>query len=320
MRLEQLEFLTEIIRQSSIIAASELLHVTPQTLSSSIKNLESELNIQILVRSNKGVKLTEDGKKVLNFAQETLDRYANLKSSLNSSLNPKNSLKGQLTIHTSAIYLDTILPQYIHQFKNTYPQVQLNIKQSSSVQTLNTLNSFSENTGNNIGMFLIPYLNNEPIPEFLPPEEKIKFKIYSFNRYYAVTSNNSNYANQKQISLHKLLQQPIIVCTSNNTVSHPLITLLKNYQPDLHIAATVSTISFLAAAIRADLGIGFIPKFILSFPCIKNLFDDLKLLTFKDPVITANCLIYHEDNLIETAFVNQFPNYRATKGDPEIFL
>lgn len=320
MRLEQLEFLIEIARQSSIVAASELLHVTPQTLSSSIKSLELELNVQILVRSNKGVKLTEEGKKVLYFAQEIIERYIELKSSLNFSLKHKDTLKGQLTIHTSAIYLDSILPQYIQQFKNSYPQIKLNIKQSSSVQTLSLLNCSSENQNNHVGMFLIPYRNNIPIPEFLPLNERIKFKIYSFNRYYAVISNNSSYINQKSISLHKLLQRPIIICTSNNTVSHPLITLLKDYQPDLQIAATVSTISFLAAAIRADLGIGFIPKFILSTLSIKNLFDGLKLLTFKESIVTANCLIYHENNPIEIAFVNQFPKYRAIKGDPEIIL
>ena len=167
-------------------------------------------------------------------------------------------------------------------------------------------------------MFLIPYRDNEPIPEFLPiKNENIKVKMYSFNRYYAITSNNSEFMNEKTISLHKLLQKPVIVCTSNNTVSHPLITLLKDYQSDLQIAATVSTMSFLAAAIRANLGIGFIPKFVLSFPGVKDVFHDLKLLTFKEPLVTANCLIYQEDNPIETAFVNQFPNYRAIKGDPE---
>lgn len=319
MRLEQLEFLVEIIHQSSILAASELLHVTPQTLSSSIKNLESELNVQILIRSNKGVKLTKQGKKVFNFAQETIDRYTDLRTSLDTFLPQKDSLKGHLTIHTSAIYLDSILPQYIEQFKSSYPQVKLSVKQSSSVQTLNVLNNCPKTTESNVGMFLIPYRNNKPIPEYLPLNihEKIKLKIYSFNRYYAITSNNSSFSNQKSISLHKLLQKPIIISTSNNSVSHPLITLLKDYKADLQIAATVSNMSFLTAAIRADLGIGFIPKFILSSSELKNLFNDLKLLTFREPVITANCLIYHEDNPIETAFVEQFPNYRVTKGDPK---
>ncbi len=44
MRLEQLEYLIEIAKQNSMSTASEQLHLAPQTLSISMKNLEKKVS------------------------------------------------------------------------------------------------------------------------------------------------------------------------------------------------------------------------------------------------------------------------------------
>ena len=52
MRIEHLVILVEIVKQNSMKAASEQLFMTPQALSSAVKSLEEELNVQIFLRSN----------------------------------------------------------------------------------------------------------------------------------------------------------------------------------------------------------------------------------------------------------------------------
>ena len=56
MRIEQLAFILEIHRHNSMKAAAEHLFITPQALSSAVKSLEEELNIQIFHRSNNGIR------------------------------------------------------------------------------------------------------------------------------------------------------------------------------------------------------------------------------------------------------------------------
>ena len=94
MRIEQLEYLLEINRQSSMKAAAEILHMTPQALSSSIKSLEDELSIKIFHRSNKGISLTQDGKETFQFAELVVNHYYQLLQTLNRDEQLSNNLKG----------------------------------------------------------------------------------------------------------------------------------------------------------------------------------------------------------------------------------
>lgn len=78
MRIEQLKYLIEISKCKSMSVASENLHLTPQALSISIKNLEEELGVQLLERTNKGASLTQKGWLLTKLTEEFLNKV-NLK-------------------------------------------------------------------------------------------------------------------------------------------------------------------------------------------------------------------------------------------------
>lgn len=72
MRLEQLKCLADIAQTGSITGTAQRLFVTQQAVSKSIKQLETELGVEILLRSNAGVSVTEIGQEVVAFAQKVL--------------------------------------------------------------------------------------------------------------------------------------------------------------------------------------------------------------------------------------------------------
>ena len=78
MRIDQLIYLIEISHSRSLNLAADALHISTQALSASIKNLENELGTEILHRTNRGVSLTDDGQRVLHYAQSTVDGYKRL--------------------------------------------------------------------------------------------------------------------------------------------------------------------------------------------------------------------------------------------------
>ena len=65
MNFEQFKYLSEIHKNKSISKASEKLYMSTQALSISIKNLEDELKVPLLLRSQKGATLTPEGEKIL---------------------------------------------------------------------------------------------------------------------------------------------------------------------------------------------------------------------------------------------------------------
>ncbi len=74
MTLQQLRYLMAVAQQGSFNAAAARLFVSQSTLSISIKELEEELGIQIFLRSNRGLKLTNDGTELLGYARQVVEQ------------------------------------------------------------------------------------------------------------------------------------------------------------------------------------------------------------------------------------------------------
>ena len=93
MTLQQLKYLIEIARCGSFNSAAQQLFVSQSTLSMSIKDLEEELGIQVFLRSNRGLTLTNDGTELLGYARQMVEqgdllkaRYADRKKSHHNRL------------------------------------------------------------------------------------------------------------------------------------------------------------------------------------------------------------------------------------------
>ena len=82
MRIEQLEYVLEIARQKSFSMAANHLHISQQSLSQSIKNLEQELGVELFARTNRGAHQTKEGELVVDFSREMLSRYGQLREQL----------------------------------------------------------------------------------------------------------------------------------------------------------------------------------------------------------------------------------------------
>ena len=72
MNLQQCRYVEVIARCGSFNQAAKELFVTQPNLSSSIKDLENELGVQLFIRSNMGVRLTEDGYDFLKYAKRII--------------------------------------------------------------------------------------------------------------------------------------------------------------------------------------------------------------------------------------------------------
>ncbi len=88
MTLQQLKYVIEIVKCSSINEAAKHLFITQPSLSASMKELEAELGIELFLRTNKGITLSTDGAEFLGYARQVVEqaellelRYFNTKPS-----------------------------------------------------------------------------------------------------------------------------------------------------------------------------------------------------------------------------------------------
>lgn len=75
MTILQLKYVIAIASSKSFREAASRLFVSQPALSSTIRELEEELNIQLFERTNKGIRLTDQGKEFLSYAKEAVSQY-----------------------------------------------------------------------------------------------------------------------------------------------------------------------------------------------------------------------------------------------------
>ena len=74
MQIQQLMYFVTVAEQGSINKAAEKLFITQPNLSKAISNLENEVKARVFNRTNKGVVLTEEGKKLYQYARTILNQ------------------------------------------------------------------------------------------------------------------------------------------------------------------------------------------------------------------------------------------------------
>ncbi|MBP2655834.1 MAG: LysR substrate binding domain protein [Firmicutes bacterium] len=74
MTLQQFRYIVEIAKHNSISKAASALYVTQPSISKAVHEMENELGITILDRTNKGVVFTKDGLELLFYAKMLLEK------------------------------------------------------------------------------------------------------------------------------------------------------------------------------------------------------------------------------------------------------
>lgn len=123
MELRQLKYFIKAAETLNFSEAAKASFVTQSTLSQQIRQLETELDVQLFQRNSHEVALTEAGEELLPYARHTIhsaescfDRLHDLKQMLTGTLNIG------VTYTFSPILTETVLT-----FMQRYPQVKLNI-------------------------------------------------------------------------------------------------------------------------------------------------------------------------------------------------
>ncbi|WP_430602102.1 hypothetical protein IGJ02_002346 [Enterococcus sp. DIV0724b] len=74
MRIKQLDYIVKVVELGSVNEAAKHLFITQPSLSTAIKELEQEMNIQIFQRTQKGMVLTTEGTEFLSYARQILEQ------------------------------------------------------------------------------------------------------------------------------------------------------------------------------------------------------------------------------------------------------
>lgn len=103
MTLQQLRYVVCVADNKSINKAASELFITQPSLSSTIKDLENEINIEIFIRSNRGIVITPEGEEFLSYARQMLEHYKLIKERYTDNKNFKKKFSVSMQHYTFAV-------------------------------------------------------------------------------------------------------------------------------------------------------------------------------------------------------------------------
>jgi len=138
MTIEQFKMLKLVAELGSLKAASEKLFKTQAAVSKGIKQLESQLDLQLFDRNGYRMEITIEGDRILKLANSLLEKATEIED-LSLHLNAGNEASITLGFNSS-FDLSLILPA-LEDTQAQFPQTQIIIKQEQISGALDALNN-----------------------------------------------------------------------------------------------------------------------------------------------------------------------------------
>lgn len=129
MYIKHLETFIAVARLLNFGEAARTLNYSQSTISEQIHSLEDYLGVRLFERIGRKVFLTEQGKKLLPFAERLLRDAEEIKHLFNN----EEQFTGSIVVGAAETLCAFWLPPLLKEFRTLYPYVQINIKVGNCV-------------------------------------------------------------------------------------------------------------------------------------------------------------------------------------------
>ncbi|HEX2531618.1 MAG TPA: LysR family transcriptional regulator [Burkholderiaceae bacterium] len=148
MDLTQLRTFVVVAQEGNLTRAAERLHLTQPAVSLQIKSLQASLNLQLFSRTPNGMALTNDGAKLLPYAQRVMASVAEFRQGADAL---HSTLSGTLAIGTILDPEFIRLGAFLRRLVETYPKLATQLQHGMSGWVLQQVRSGALDVGYYLG-------------------------------------------------------------------------------------------------------------------------------------------------------------------------
>jgi LysR family cys regulon transcriptional activator len=243
MNFQQLRSIRETVRQNfNLTDVANVLFTSQPGVSRQIRELEEELGIDIFERNGKRVTgLTEPGKDVMPIIERLLQEAENLQQ-VGQEYSGKTA--GTLVIATTHTQARYVLPHVVQDFRRTFPDVRISLRQSSPEHIAEWVLSGKADIG----------LATEGLKQF---DGLTSFPCYEWN-HVVVVPNTHPLLEKNKISLEDLAGYPLITYDQGFTGRSHIDEAFaqKGIAPDIVLTAMDSDV--IQQYVSLELGVGIV--------------------------------------------------------------
>lgn len=241
MTLTQLSSFITIVETGSFTSAADQLGYAQSTITTQIKQLETELNCLLFERLGKTLLLTQEGEHLLEYAQKMLQLEREILLNIPSCNEPC----GTLCVGVSESLCYQKLPSVLSAFQKQYPQVEIQLQFISH----DTFPSLLKNGNLDLVYTLNPSIDAPELKKIYTKEESLGFYV----------SPNHPLANREQVTEKDLANMPLLLTDKNCNFRKMLLDALHEKNVVSNIILGTSHKEILKQFAIDNLGIAFIP-------------------------------------------------------------
>ena len=139
MDIKSLKQFQHLAGSLSFAKTAAAMFVSPPTLTRSIMRLEQECEATLFKRNNRNVELTNAGRKLLEFTQNTLHNYHQLKNDIAVQ---ETTISGELSFYCSVTAAQTYLPSMLDKLQEHLPGVDIKLETGDHALALERLSEY----------------------------------------------------------------------------------------------------------------------------------------------------------------------------------
>ena len=242
MDLNKIKHFQAVAKTLNISKACKFVHLSQPALSLSIQSLEHDLGIRLFERNNRGLILTEEGRKLFERSQLLLD----WESETEDIINDLNRPKGSISIGTYTTGSSYLITPRLNNFLKQYPEININYDYSDTDEIINKIKNLEldcaiiSEVPDDLGIEKIPFFSNELL---LVASDKYKI---------------SNKINPSELSQYDFLSYPLRSDYCYREIDKKVGKFIKN------IKITSTSFDTLKQSLLHGLGITFMPEYLIT--------------------------------------------------------
>lgn len=232
MELRQLKSFLRVAETLNFSEAAKSLFITQSTLSQQIKQLEADLDVQLLIRSSHSVALTEAGNELIPFAIKTIESAEMCRERIDDL---KKVLCGNLRIGVTYSF-SAILTETLVTFMKSFPNVKLDIFYRPMSELMNMLRMREVD-------FVLAFRPNEPMPD-------INSRVLFQSHLSAIVGDSHPLSSLRKVSLGKLTEYPLALPAKGLQARNAFDKIMARHDLPLNIRIELNEVDILLKLIR----------------------------------------------------------------------
>lgn len=251
--IKQLRYLVELEKHQHFGHAAEACFVSQSAFSVAIRELESNLNVKLVDRTNRSITFTAIGRQITAQARLCLFDLEGLMDIANEQRDP---LSGDLRLGAIPTIAPFMLPKILPGIRKSFPKLDLYLREEQ------TESLYEELTNGSLDVILIA----------LPYELKnIQTMPLFEDRFLLATHKKSRLLdNPKDFRVNRLKPGEILLLEEGHCLRDHVLSAMKLKSQDRLNRFSATSLHTLVQMVDSDLGISFIPEMAKGSTLLKN--------------------------------------------------